>query len=226
MALYRTIQTKFWSDVKVADTFTPEDKYFFLYLMTNDYTNVTGCYEVSLNRIATETGYNIETVKRLIDRMENVHDVIHYDPDTHEVLILNWHKYNWTKSKDLISAVKRQATDIKSEKFRTYVLEMVEEKTVPTPSYDGGGTSNANANAITNANKEKKTSFTSPTYDEVSVYCQERKNGIDPQHFIDYYQARGWVLTNGKKMVDWKAAVRTWEKNEPTKPKERKIRTI
>lgn len=53
--------------------------------------------------------------------------------------------------------------------------------------------------------------FTPPTYEEVKAYCDERKNGIDPQHFIDYYQARGWVLSNGKKMVDFKAAIRTWE---------------
>ena len=53
--------------------------------------------------------------------------------------------------------------------------------------------------------------FVPPTYEEVKAYCEERNNGIDPQHFIDYQQSRGWVLSNGKKMVDWKATIRTWE---------------
>lgn len=55
--------------------------------------------------------------------------------------------------------------------------------------------------------------FSPPTVEEVRAYCQERKNGIDPQRFVDYYQARGWKL--GKEsMKDWKATVRTWERKE------------
>jgi hypothetical protein len=53
-------------------------------------------------------------------------------------------------------------------------------------------------------------SFIPPTVEEVTAYCRERDNFIDPQHFIDYYEARNWML--GKtKMKDWKAAIRTWE---------------
>ena len=56
----------------------------------------------------------------------------------------------------------------------------------------------------------RATRFTPPTVEEVTAYCSERNNGINPQAFIDYYQARKWYL--GKtKMSDWKAAVRTWE---------------
>ena len=48
--------------------------------------------------------------------------------------------------------------------------------------------------------------------DEVKAYCKERKNNIDPERFIDYYTAKGWKI--GKHpMKDWKAAIRTWEKN-------------
>ena len=62
------------------------------------------------------------------------------------------------------------------------------------------------------------TRFKPPTFEEVKAYCEERKNGIDPQHFIDYQESRGWVLSNGKKMVDWKATIRTWEqRNKPVK---------
>ena len=59
----------------------------------------------------------------------------------------------------------------------------------------------------------KRVRFAPPTLEEVSAYCSERKNNIDPQYFIDYYDARGWVLSNGQKVKDWKACVRTWEKN-------------
>lgn len=57
--------------------------------------------------------------------------------------------------------------------------------------------------------------FIPPTVDEVKAYCDERGSYlIDPERFITYYETRGWMLTNNRKMVDWKAAVRLWEKNE------------
>ena len=45
--------------------------------------------------------------------------------------------------------------------------------------------------------------FVPPTVDEVREYCLARKNGIDPQEFVDYYAARGWMLGKAK-MKDWK----------------------
>lgn len=53
---------------------------------------------------------------------------------------------------------------------------------------------------------------------EVKDYCMERKNGINPESFIDHYQAKGWIVGKSK-MKDWKACVRTWEKNDFNKTK-------
>lgn len=50
-----------------------------------------------------------------------------------------------------------------------------------------------------------------PTLDEVTAYCQERGNAVDPHKFFDYYAARGWELKPGQKIKDWKACLRTWE---------------
>lgn len=54
--------------------------------------------------------------------------------------------------------------------------------------------------------------FTKPTLEEVRAYCQERKNGVNPEKFVDYYDSNGWKVGKNP-MKDWKAAVRTWEKN-------------
>jgi hypothetical protein len=70
--------------------------------------------------------------------------------------------------------------------------------------------------------KEKRKRFTPPSVNEVREYCTERRNGIDPEAFVDYYTARGWKYGQGKPVADWKAAVRTWEKRgnaaKPQKP--------
>lgn len=60
--------------------------------------------------------------------------------------------------------------------------------------------------------KEKPIRFSPPTIEEVETFCRERVNKIDANLFIDHYQSQGWVLSNGQKMKDWKAAVRTWER--------------
>ena len=59
--------------------------------------------------------------------------------------------------------------------------------------------------------------FTPPTLEEVKAYCDERKNSVDPDTFINFYESKGWFVGKNK-MKDWKAAVRTWEnKNRDNK---------
>ena len=61
--------------------------------------------------------------------------------------------------------------------------------------------------------KEKSTTsrFIPPTLEQVQAYCLERNNLVDPNKWFDFYQAKGWMVGKNK-MKDWKAAVRTWEK--------------
>ncbi|MBR5301163.1 MAG: replisome organizer [Bacteroidales bacterium] len=64
--------------------------------------------------------------------------------------------------------------------------------------------------------------LTPPTLEEVTAYCKERGNKVDPQRFIDYYQSQSWKKANGRPVTDWKACVRTWEqKDKKTKLEDR-----
>lgn len=60
--------------------------------------------------------------------------------------------------------------------------------------------------------KAKRKRFVPPTLEEVTAYCKERKNNVDPQHWHDYYSSNGWKVGKNP-MKDWKSAVRTWERN-------------
>lgn len=135
MAYYRNISLSFWTDAKVEDTFTPEDKYMYLYLLTNPYTNICGCYEISIKQISRQTGYNEEAVARILQRMEQVHKVIVYSKDTQEVLIMNWGRYNWTKSEKLVKPIMSAIGKIKHGQFRDYVTLVYENiETINTVS--------------------------------------------------------------------------------------------
>ena len=77
-----------------------------------------------------------------------------------------------------------------------------------------------------NINKKKqKKEFVKPTIEEIKTYCEERKNNIDAETFFDFYESKGWVVGKSS-MKDWKAAIRTWERNRKKdtaiKPKESK----
>jgi hypothetical protein len=60
---------------------------------------------------------------------------------------------------------------------------------------------------------QSRRKLTRPSLEQVKEYCKERDNEVDPQQFLNHYESNGWKV--GKvTMVDWKAAVRTWEKND------------
>ena len=75
-----------------------------------------------------------------------------------------------------------------------------------------GATNNNNNNITSKQYNNNNPPFIPPLLEEVSAYCKERGNGIDPEHFIDYYQSKGWMIGKNK-MKDWKAAVRNWERD-------------
>ncbi len=63
--------------------------------------------------------------------------------------------------------------------------------------------------------------FVPPTFEEVKAYCDERKNDVNPQRFVDFYTSKGWTVGKNS-MKDWRAAVRsTWEK-----PKQEELKDI
>lgn len=126
MAIYRNISLSFWEDNKVVDDFTPEDRYFYLYLLTNPHTNLIGCYEISIRQMSHETGYSQKIVEKLLDRMENLHNVIIYSRETKEIYIKNWCKYNWTKSEKLLKNVENVSKYIKNETLKEEMAKKIE----------------------------------------------------------------------------------------------------
>ena len=128
MAEYRQVQSSFWKDSLVLDSFSAEDKYFYLYALTNLHTNACGCYDVSVGRIAVEMGYSPETVNSILERFEETYDLIRYDRSTNELLIINWGKYNWTESPKFRSMLEKEVKNIKNDEFRAYLIGVITEK--------------------------------------------------------------------------------------------------
>ena len=81
---------------------------------------------------------------------------------------------------------------------------------------------NLSATNLTSINKNKEIKiinklFTIPNISEVESYCIERKNNIEAESFINFYDSKGWMVGRNK-MKDWRACIRTWEMREKKKP--------
>ena len=81
---------------------------------------------------------------------------------------------------------------------------------------------NLSATNLTSINKNKEIRiinklFTIPMISEVENYCLERKNNIEAESFINFYDSKGWMVGKNK-MKDWRACIRTWEMREKKKP--------
>ena len=80
---------------------------------------------------------------------------------------------------------------------------------------------NSNSNSNYMSSKEDKNKyrgakrkvFSPPSVEDVEAYCRERGNSVNAEQFVDYYTANGWKVGKNP-MKDWKAAVRTWERNK------------
>ena len=122
MAIYRHVHVEFWKDPKVLEELTPEDKLFFIYLLTNPNTTQIGVYKITKKQIAFELGYSIESVNALMDRFINNYGFIKYNNDTREIAIKNWGKYNLNKlGKPMIDCIKSELKNVNDK----YLLEFV-----------------------------------------------------------------------------------------------------
>lgn len=131
LATFRMIHTEFWNDPTVIEEMSPEDKYFFLYLLTNPNTTQVGIYQITKKQMAFDLGYSLETINSLLDRFTNTHKVIKYNPKTREIAIRNWGKYNLNRGgKPMLDCVTSELKEVKDISLISYVGKNVQNKTI------------------------------------------------------------------------------------------------
>lgn len=220
MAKYRSIQTSFWSDAKVVDDFSPEDRYFYLYLLTNEKSNQLGCYELSIKQMCRDTGYNEETIKKLIVRFQENLKVIYYDFETKEIFIKNWYKYNWLNSENTKKCIDKEFSLIKSE-FLIDLISPLYAPYQPLPSKKkkkkkNNKNNNKNKKNVSDENSSLECDFVAPTLTEIFNYSKSL-NFDDKEYcerFFNHYESIGWVNGTGQEIKNWKLVFSNWLKKD------------
>lgn len=122
MAIKRVVDIGFWTDGKV-DEFSPEDKYFMLYLLTNPFSKQLGIYELSIKQAAFQMGYSVDAFNVLLDRFENKYKMIRFSRETNEVAIINFLRHSVMKGgKPVEDCIKQDMARVKNKNLIGYVF--------------------------------------------------------------------------------------------------------
>ena len=101
MEVRRSVNTRFWADTFIEDL-DPKEKLLFLYLLTNEKTNMLGCYEISKKRISYETGITAEDIDKAFEGFERLRKAYFFDGF---VFLPNWIK-NQSMNKNMLTSAK------------------------------------------------------------------------------------------------------------------------
>ena len=125
MGIKRPVDISFWTDGKV-DDFSPEDKYFMLYLLTNPFSKQLGIYEISIKQAAFQMGYSVDAFNVLLERFENKYKMIVFSKETNEIAILNFLRYSVIKGgKPVEDCIRQDMINVKNKKLIDIVFSHI-----------------------------------------------------------------------------------------------------
>ncbi|SDN63448.1 DnaD domain-containing protein [Bacillus sp. OK048] len=224
MAKFRKVRFDFWVDPIISEM-TPEDRYFYLYLLTNQCTTQIGIYKITKRQIAFDMGYSIESVHSLMERFIQHHQLIRYNPETRELAIKNWGETNFDKAgKPMIDCIVSELKDVKDTSLLQFVLESIkkhefrslyesflkkdkevsgrdENDTYLAPKWEETDDTLTNRNTIRGQEEEK----------EEEKEKEKQQDGLQP--IIDRNPNSKHHLLNNQKLVGVKEIVEFWDNN-------------
>lgn len=152
MEVFTKVERGYWQDEFILEL-TPEQKFFYLYLMSNSKVNTLGAYVFPLTMSTVELGYNKETVLKLLDHFAQVGKII-WDETTKEVFLLNWPKRNWNKKTATLRALKKDIGALKSPVLRETVALLFNDFYSEKAQEQSGTIGNNEEQKGTNGNNE------------------------------------------------------------------------
>lgn len=203
--MYRTIHTQFWQDYKVSEVLEFDERYLFLYLLTNSHTNIIGCYELSKRAMSYDTGLSEKILDKALESLSK-NGIARYDEGTREVLILNWHRYNWSSSPKTYTAIRKAIPTIKSREFAEYVVGLYNASENVTEPYE-----------LPSEKKEREPKHRHGQYDNVLLTDSELQKLKD--QFPSDWQTRidtlsGYIESKGAKYKSHYATIRNWARKD------------
>ena len=240
----RPVKTSFWTDEKIVDAFSPEDKLFYLYLITNPHTTQLGIYQFVPKIAAFELGYSVDSVRVLLERFEKKYDVIKYSEATNEIAVKNFLRHSIVKGgKPVLDCLKAELNYIKDINLIIYIYNyLIQYKDLNNTVKDFiiyikekyiNDNENENERYVdvswTNrpsllSEPQKTTGFVAPSVEEVDAYClAQNYEYVNPEAFVKFYASKNWFVGKNK-MTSWHDAVAGWNARDRDSGKKKYLR--
>lgn len=129
MKEFTKIDRSFWESDEARDM-TPEEKYIWMYIQSNANVNTLGCYIFRIRRAMDETGYNQETLEKLLHRMVELNRIA-WDVNTGEVFLLHFADICWNRMTATVRAINSDFKIVKSQHLREMMLPMLIDRGIP-----------------------------------------------------------------------------------------------
>lgn len=224
MAKLRSVSTSFWSDTWIEEL-TPSEKLIFLYLITNDKTNMLGIYEASISKISFETGVNKEMVRKALEGFESVNKVRYVSG---KYVILS----NYLKHQNYNTNMKKSAIDVHNNLPKELKCNGVNlDKSNPSKAFET--LSNHNG-ILSKVEVEYEVEEEIEVKDEIEIRKERFKESLTPflfshnyskqmlDEFFDYWSEHGVrdkkMRFEKEKSYDLTKRLARWSKNSYSKP--------
>lgn len=155
---------------------------------------------IGRKKMAEELGFSEQQVRTALKKLESTGEISLFSTNRFTIAtVVNWVFYQCGDDDDNQQITNNQPTDNQQiTNNQPHLKNVKNDKNV----------------------KNVKKYNIPPALEDVRAYCEERGNMVDPETFMDFYESKGWYVGKNK-MKDWKAAVRTWERGQNRKLKEK-----
>ena len=124
----RIVETSFWTDMQVIDQYSVEDKFFYLYLLTNDKSTQVGIYPLPKKVMSFETGFTTDVIQVLIERFSKQYKKILYSEETQEITLLESLQFSiLTGGKPVKDLLEREIEKVKDDDLILATYEKMKE---------------------------------------------------------------------------------------------------
>lgn len=193
ISLHRQIQGWEWYK-------NPNTAFLFIHLLLSaNFTDTRfmgkkirrGQMVTSLHSLSEETGLTIQEVKTALKHLISTNEITNVSTSQYRII-----------------------TVVKYNEYQTATNEATNDQQTTNKRLTNDQQHHNKGNNVNKGIKREIETFTPPSLDEVKKYVEEINGIIDPEHFFDYYEVRDWCLKDGRKMSNWKAEIRSWERRE------------
>lgn len=123
MAKFRKVHTTFWDDNYI-EKLSAEDRYFFLFLLTNPLCTECGIYQITLKKMTYYTGYTEDVIKAILKRFIDGKRIV-YDTSTEEICILHKPNYIDRLGKPVVDCLTSELKKVKNKSLITTQLKFM-----------------------------------------------------------------------------------------------------